>query len=204
MLFWLDIFGIAVFACSGALAAGQRRMDLFGVVVLAFVTAVGGGTVRDLVIGHSPVFWVRDPVYAWVAIGAGILTFGLAHFYRLRSEMLVIADAIGLAVFTVIGTRIGIDQVGPGVIATMTGIMSGVLGGVIRDVLANRVPLIFQREIYASAALLGAIALQVMEGFDVAAVVSALVAGTIVLGLRLAALRWQLHLPLFPDRSRWR
>lgn len=202
MMFWLDVFGIAVFACSGALAAGQRRMDLFGVVVLAFVTAVGGGTVRDLVIGNSPVFWVRDPVYAWVAIGAGLLTFGLAHFYRLRSETLVIADAIGLAVFTVIGTRIGLDQVGPGVIATMTGIMSGVLGGVIRDVLANRVPLIFQREIYASAALLGAIALQVMERLDVAPVISALVAGIMVLGLRLAALKWQLHLPLYPNRSR--
>lgn len=201
-MFWLDVFGIAVFACSGALAAGQRRMDLFGVVVLAFVTAVGGGTVRDLVIGNSPVFWVRDPVYAWVAIGAGLLTFGLAHFYRLRSETLVIADAIGLAVFTVIGTRIGLDQVGPGVIATMTGIMSGVLGGVIRDVLANRVPLIFQREIYASAALLGAIALQVMERLDVAPVISALVAGIMVLGLRLAALKWQLHLPLYPNRSR--
>ena len=201
MIYWLDLFGIAVFACSGALAAGQRRMDLFGVMVLAFVTAVGGGTVRDLVIGITPVFWVRDPVYAWVALGAGVVTFMIAHVYRLRGEMLVIADAFGLAVFTVIGTRIGVDQLGPGVIATMTGVMSGVVGGVIRDVLANRVPLVFQREIYASAALLGAVILQLLDASGVAPPVPALVAGALVLGLRLAAVKWQLHLPLYPGRS---
>ena len=177
-------------------------MDLFGVLVLAFVTAVGGGTVRDLVIGNTPVFWVRDPVYAWLALGAGAATFLAAHVFRLRSEMLVIADAFGLAVFTVIGTRIGVDHLGPGVIATMTGVMSGVVGGVIRDVLANRVPLVFQREIYASAALLGAIVLQLMDEFGIVPPVPALVAGTLVLGLRLAAVKWQLHLPVYPGRSR--
>lgn len=201
MIYWLDLFGISVFACSGALAAGQRRMDLFGVVVLAFVTAVGGGTFRDLFIGNTPVFWVRDPVYVWVALVAGVVTFVAAHVYRLRSESLVIADALGLAIFTVIGTRIGVDQMGPGVIATMTGVMSGVVGGVIRDALANRVPLVFQREIYASAALLGAVVLQVIDGFAVAPPVPALVAGALVLGLRLAALKWQLHLPVYPTRS---
>lgn len=202
MIYWLDLFGTAVFACSGALAAGQRRMDLFGVLVLAFVTAVGGGTVRDLVIGGTPVFWVRDPWYVWVALGAGAATFLVAHVYRLRSEILVIADAFGLAVFTVIGTRIGVDQIGPGVIATMTGVMSGVVGGVIRDVLANRVPLILQREIYASAALLGAVLLQIMDGLAVVPPAPALAAGALVLGLRLAALKWQLHLPVYPGRSR--
>lgn len=201
MIYWLDLFGIAVFACSGALAAGQRRMDLFGVVVLAFVTAVGGGTVRDLVLGNTPVFWVRDPVYVWVALGAGVATFTIAHFHRLRSETLVIADAFGLAVFTVIGTRLGVDQLGPGVIATMTGVMSGVVGGVIRDVFANRVPLVFQRELYASAALLGAIVLQLMDAYGVAPPVPALVAGAMVLGLRFAAVKWQLHLPVYPRRT---
>lgn len=202
MIYWLDLFGIAVFACSGALAAGQRRMDLFGVLVLAFVTAVGGGTVRDLVIGNTPVFWVRDPVYVWVALGAGAVTFLVAHVHHLRNETLAIADAFGLAVFTVIGTRIGVEQIGPGVIATMTGVMSGVLGGVIRDVFANRVPLIFQREIYASAALLGALVLQLMDGAGIAPPLPALVAGAVVLGLRLAALKWQLRLPAYPGRSR--
>lgn len=201
MIYWLDLFGIAVFACSGALAAGQRRMDLFGVVVLAFVTAVGGGTIRDLVIGNTPVFWVRDPVYVWVAVGIGMLTFLVAHVHRFRAESLAIADAFGLAVFTVIGTRIGVDQIGPGVIAAMTGVMSGVAGGIIRDVLANRVPLVLQREIYASAALLGAILLQILDAFTFEPPIPALVAGAVVLGLRLAALQWQLHLPPYPDRS---
>ena len=198
MIYWLDLFGVAVFACSGALAAGQKRMDLFGVVVLAFVTAVGGGTLRDLVIGDTPVFWVRDPVYVWVALAAGILTFIAAHVRRFNSEALVIFDAIGLAVFTVIGTRIGMEHAGPGVIATMTGVMSGVVGGILRDVLVNRIPLILRKEIYASAALLGAITLQVLDAFKLQASVSAIVTGILVLSLRLAAVRWQLHLPSFP------
>jgi uncharacterized membrane protein YeiH len=157
--------------------------------------------VRDLVIGVTPVFLVRDPVYVWVAIVAGIATFAAAHVRAPRGRLLIVADAIGLAVFTVIGTRIGVDQVGPGVIATMTGVMSGVVGGVIRDVLVNRLPLVFQREIYASAALLGAVVLQLLDGLGLASPLPALVAGAIVLGLRLAALKWQLHLPMFPDRK---
>lgn len=201
MIYWLDLFGVAVFACSGALAAGQRRMDLFGVVVLAFVTAVGGGTLRDLIIGSTPVFWVRDPIYIWVALGAGVLTFAAAHIRHISSDMLIIADAFGLAVFTVIGTRVGLDQAGPGVIAVMTGVMSGVAGGIIRDVLVNRVPLVLRREIYASAALLGAVTLQMLDAVGIQTSLSALIAGALVLGIRLAAVRWQLHLPSFPGRS---
>jgi len=200
VIYWLDLFGIAVFACSGALAAGQKRMDLFGVVVLAFVTAVGGGTLRDLVIGNAPVFWVRDPVYVWVALGAGLLTFLAAHLHRFSADTLVIADALGLAVFSVLGTRVGVAQVGPGIIAAMTGVMSGVVGGILRDVLVNRVPLVLRREIYASAALLGAIALQLLDAAGLATPYPALLAGALVLALRLAAVRWQLHLPAFPDR----
>jgi uncharacterized membrane protein YeiH len=198
MIYWLDLFGIAVFACSGALAAGQKRMDLFGVLVLAFVTAVGGGTLRDLVIGNTPVFWVRDPVYVWMALAAGLLTFVAAHLRRFSPDTLVVADALGLAVFSVIGTRVGVDHVGPGVIAAMTGVMSGVVGGIVRDVLVNRVPLVLRREIYASAALLGAIMLQWLDALALPTPYPALLAGTLVLALRLAAVRWQLHLPVFP------
>lgn len=201
MIYWLDLFGIAVFACSGALAAGQKRMDLFGVLVLAFVTAVGGGTLRDLVIGVTPVFWVRDPVYVWVAIGAGALTFVAAHLRRISSDILIVADALGLAVFTVLGTRVGVDQIGPGAISAITGVMSGVAGGIIRDVLANRVPLIFRQEIYASAALLGAVILQLLDYWGVASPMPALIAGTVVLVLRLAAVKWHLRLPVFPRKQ---
>jgi uncharacterized membrane protein YeiH len=201
MIYWLDLFGVAVFACSGALAAGQKRMDLFGVVVLAFVTAVGGGTLRDLVIGNTPVFWVRDPVYVWVALGAGVLTFVAAHLRRFDAKVLVIADALGLAVFSVLGTRVGVEQVGAGVIAAMTGVMSGVVGGIVRDVLVNRVPLVLRREIYASAALLGAVVLQLLDAAQLPTPYPALLAGALVLALRLAAVRWQLHLPAFPGRS---
>ncbi|MCP5299448.1 MAG: trimeric intracellular cation channel family protein [Chromatiaceae bacterium] len=201
VIYWLDLFGVAVFACSGALAAGQKRMDLFGAAVLAFVTAVGGGTLRDLVIGVSPVFWVRDPLYVWVALASGLAAFAVAHFRHPRSNLLMIADAFGLAVFTVVGTRIGVDQLGPGVIAAMTGVMSGVVGGIIRDVLVNRVPLVLRREIYASAALLGAITLQLLDAMQIPTPVPALIAGALVLALRLAALRWQLHLPAFPSRG---
>jgi uncharacterized membrane protein YeiH len=167
-----------VFACSGALAAGLRRMDLFGVVVPAFVTAVGGGTLRDLVLGDSPMFWVRDALYIWVAVGAGLVTFAAVHL-----------------------RRIGLDQTGPGVIAAMTGVMSAVVGGIVHDMLVNRAPLILRREIYASAAVLGTVVLQVLDALGMQTSLSAAIAGTMPLLLRLAAVRWQLHLPSFPRRN---
>lgn len=200
-LYYLDLFGVVVFAISGALAAGQRRMDLFGVVVLALVTALGGGTLRDLVLDAGPVFWVRDPLYIVLVTLTAITTFLLAHRVRIPVQALNVADAFGLAVFTVIGARLGLEHTGSPVIAVMMGVMTGVVGGMLRDVLANKVPLVLRREIYASAALCGAIVLVLATTLGAGAGLAATLSITVTLGLRLAALRWGLGLPVFPVRD---
>lgn len=198
MLYTLDIFGTAVFAVSGALAAGRKQMDLFGVVVLAVVTAVGGGTFRDLVLGATPVFWVRDPLYLGTATAAALLTFGAARITRIPPVGLQLADAVGLATFTVIGTQAALVHAVSPAVAVLMGVMTGVLGGMVRDVLAGEVPLVLRREIYATASLCGAVALVGIEAAGAEANVAVGAAATVTLCLRLVALRWKLSLPVFP------
>lgn len=200
MIYVLDIFGVVVFAVAGSLAAGRKHMDLFGVVILALVTALGGGTLRDLTLGISPVFWVSDPLYILVAVAAAILTFVLARSFDLPGRLLLIADAFGLAVFTVIGVRkaLGVG-VHPG-IAVMMGVMTGVAGGMIRDVLSGEIPLILRREIYATASLCGAVAFVGLLRLFPEAPLSTITAVGVILCVRLAAIHWKLSLPTFAQR----
>jgi len=193
----MDLFGVAVFAITGSLAAGKKRMDFFGVVVLATVTALGGGTLRDLVLGSGPVFWVSAPVYLLVAVATAIVTFFLVRFFGLSLKLLSVADAFGLAVFTVLGTQKALDMgISPG-IAVVMGVMTGVVGGMIRDVLSGEIPLILRREIYATASLCGAVTFCVvsvaLQNQGLAAITSVIV----TLGLRLSAIKWKMSLPLY-------
>ena len=153
---WLtlsDGFGVLVFAISGALAAGRRSMDIFGVLVIGFVTALGGGTLRDLLLGIHPVSWIKNPVYLLLVTIAVILTLlGGRISHRFDERIMIVSDAFGLAVFTVIGVQIALQQsfVSPPV-AIMMGVITGVAGGAIRDVICNDIPLVLKREIYATA-----------------------------------------------------
>lgn len=197
VLYMLDLFGTAVFAVSGALAAGRRRMDLFGALVIAAVTAVGGGTVRDLILDRHPVFWVQDLRYLGVIVGAGGLTFTYISFFRPPDRSLEVADALGLAVFTVVGARVALEVGAPSVVVVIMSATTATVGGMIRDVLCDETPLILRKEIYATAALAGGglfLGLRAL-GAPEAAVVGVTIAG--VSAARLAALRWQLHLPSF-------
>jgi uncharacterized membrane protein YeiH len=197
LLYVMDLFGVAVFAITGSLAAGKKHMDLFGVVVLATVTALGGGTLRDLVLGASPVFWISAPIYLLIAVLTAIVTFFLVRFCGLPLKLLLVADAFGLAVFTVLGTQKALDMGISHGIAVVMGVMTGVVGGMIRDVLSGEIPLILRREIYATASLCGAITFcfvsATLQNQSIAAVVSVIV----TLGLRLSAIRWKMSLPLF-------
>ncbi len=197
LLYVMDLFGVAVFAITGSLAAGKKRMDLFGVVVLATVTALGGGTLRDLVLGASPVFWVSAPIYLIVAVATAIVTFFLVRFCGLPLRLLAVADAFGLAVFTVLGTQKALDMgISPG-IAVVMGIMTGVVGGIIRDILSGEIPLILRREIYATASLCGAITFCVISVALQKQGLAAIVSVIVTLVLRLSAIKWKMSLPLY-------
>src|SRR5690606_12060419 len=152
-----NLFGVAVFAISGALAAGRKSLDLVGVVVLATVTAVGGGTLRDLLLDRHPVFWIAETENLVVALAAALLTLVYVRFRHPPERALLIADGLGLAVFTIGGTQIAAATGMSGFLPAIMGVMTGVAGGAVRDVLTAEIPLILRRgHLYATAALAGA------------------------------------------------
>ena len=197
VLYGLDLFGTAIFAISGALAAGRRHMDLFGMLVIATVTAVGGGTVRDLLLNRHPVFWISDLTYLGVIAPSAILTFGYTSFMKPPRNALPVADAFGLAVFTVVGAKVALTVGAPSVVVILMGAVTGTVGGMIRDVLCDETPLILRREIYATASLLGGGAYVLLTRTTLSDPVISTATVFLVFAVRLAALRWQLHLPSF-------
>jgi uncharacterized membrane protein YeiH len=201
ILYTLDLLGVAVFAVSGALMAARKELDLLGVVVAATVTAIGGGTLRDLLLDRNPIFWIADPTYPTVILVAALLTLFYTRHARVPERALLLADAGGLALFTVSGATIA-EQLGlPAPSVVLMGTLTGCAGGLLRDVLCNEVPLILRRDVYATAAICGAItylvALRVGAG-DLAAV---LLGMAVVIVLRVAAIYRGLHLPTFPLRD---
>jgi uncharacterized membrane protein YeiH len=197
LIYILDLFGVAVFAISGALVAGRKQMDLFGVVVLAVVTGIGGGTLRDMLLGLTPVFWIYDPAYIWVAALTALATVYLSRHMRLSRRVLLNADAFGLALFCVIGAEKALGVDAPPLIAVLMGVLTGVFGGIIRDVLSREVPLIFTRDIYATAALLGSSVFVALSYLEAPRTLAILLAMACALALRLAAIRYHMALPVF-------
>lgn len=199
LVYWLDIIGTAVFAISGVLLAGKLRMDPFGVLVLGVVTAIGGGTIRDMALNHGPVFWVKDPTDLVVAMVTCLLTIVLVRQpRRLPKWILPVLDAVGLAVFVGIGVnRAFYAETGP-LVAICMGVVTGVGGGIIRDVLAREIPMILRTEIYATACIAGGIVhatAYFMFGVDLET--ASMCGMAITLIIRLAAIRWHLKLPTF-------
>ena len=195
LLYLLDLIGTAAFAASGALAGVHRRMDLFGVLVLGMVTAIGGGTLRDLLLGDLPPFCLKNETYLWLPVAVALLVFLTHRFLPKIENPLLYFDAIGLATFVVIGTgKALIFHTGP-FGAVLLGVMTGTAGGVIRDILSNEIPLIMRREIYASACLIGGSLLVLLHHFKVPHELSLLLAAGSVILLRLLAIHYNWSLP---------
>lgn len=198
LLYLIDLIGVAVFAVSGALAAGRKRLDLLGVVVVATVTAIGGGTTRDLLLDRHPVFWVADPSYLALIAVAALSTVVYVRWRRPPEKALALADAFGLAFFVISGAGIAAELDLPGISVVVMGVLTGVAGGVIRDILTTEIPMILrQGELYATAAITGAAVFLVLMRLDAPAPVPALVGMAVIVALRLAAIVWGLRLPVF-------
>jgi uncharacterized membrane protein YeiH len=195
LLYYLDLAGVAVFAASGVLAARDRDLDLLGIIVVAVITAIGGGTLRDLLLDRHPIFWVTDPWYLVVIIGAAGLTIAYLRVRPPPGATLLVADALGLALFALSGARLAEAAECPPLIVVVMGTMTGVTGGVLRDVITARVPLILQREIYATAAIIGIVAYQALLALGTPPVAAFGAGMAVVVALRLVAIRWGLHLP---------
>ena len=191
---------VAVSAITGVLEAGRKPIDLFGVVLVALVSALGGGTIRDLLL-QRPVFWVADQTYLAAAIAAGVATFVVVRLVRLPANLFVVPDAMGLALFTIIGTQTALALGAPWIVATFLGVVTGVFGGVLRDILCNEVPLVFAGELYATASWAGAMLFVGLLRLGVAGGNASLLAMAAIFLLRMAAIRWRITLPSFSSRN---
>ena len=193
----IEFTGVAVFAISGALAAGRKSLDLLGVIVIAMVTATGGGTIRDLLLDRT-VFWIARPEYLVVIFFAALLTIPYVRYSRPPEKFLQVADALGLALFSIAGARIALSLESGGLIAVVMGTITGAFGGVLRDVLCNEIPMILRKgQIYATAAIAGCALLVVLDRFGVALNITSAAGATTVALLRLAAIAFDLSLPVF-------
>ena len=202
MRYLFEHLGVAVFAITGVLAAKNKRVDLFGVIVLALVTALGGGTLRDLILRTDP-FWMSDASFVLTASGMAAVTFVAARCWEAPASLLLIVDACGLALFTMLGTEKALAFSASNIAAVVLGVITGVAGGMIRDVLTDEVPLVLRTGtyLYATAALCGAVAFVILVPHTTSRLVSESIALAVTLGLRLAAIRWRLRLPEFHTRS---
>jgi uncharacterized membrane protein YeiH len=195
LIYLLDLSAVAVCAITATLEAHRRELDLFGVWVIAIISGIGGGTVRDILLGRLPVYWIHDPIYVMVGIVSGTLTFFLGRRLDLPKNFFLIPDAIGLALFTVIGTSVALKLGAPWLIASLMGVITGVFGGVIRDILCNEVPLILRTDIYATASLAGAMLFIALVQLGTPNNHAMLIAMSSIVVIRLAAIRWHIHLP---------
>jgi len=197
IFYLLDLLGVAVFAVSGALAAGRAGLDLLGVVVIAAFTAVGGGTVRDLLLNRHPIFWIADSRYLAVIFLASLLTVAYMRVLPMPQNAFLVVDALGLALFALSGAEIAETVNASAVIVVLMGTMTGVAGGVLRDILTGVVPLVLRRDIYASAATAGIVLYLLLQAAGVKHSVAFGLGMACVVTIRLLAILWNWQLPTF-------
>lgn len=197
----LDWFGLCVFSITGALAASRKQMDIVGFALLGSVTGIGGGTIRDVVLGVQPVFWVVQPAYLLACVVVACTTFFFAHIPHQRQKIIVWFDAIGLAVFAVTGAGAALAHGANATIAVAMGVASATFGGIIRDILGGESPIILSQEIYITAALVGSVVFVGLIGLGTSQDIAVAFGFFAGFGLRAAALYWGLTLPRYRPKE---
>ena len=196
-LFIIDILGTFSFAVSGAFLAMEKKLDPFGVLVIAFVTAIGGGTLRDMMIGNLPVSWLTNSTATIVIFSAAIATMLFGRYLRHLTTALFLFDALGLGLFTIVGVKMGIAKdFSPGVCIAL-GTITACFGGVVRDVLLNNIPLLFRKEIYALACIAGGLVYFLLRNLQMDADIVTIICILLVFTIRVVAVRFKLSLPRF-------
>jgi len=203
LLLVIYLVAITTEAMSGALAAGRRNMDIFGVAVIAFVTALGGGTIRDVILGNFPIGWTQHPEYVYLVILAGLATTLLARFMHHMKSVFLMLDAMGLVAFSLIGCNVALQLDYPVVVVIMAGMLTGISGGILRDVLCNQVPVVFCRELYASVSLFVCTLFLALRSLGVDTDLNTALCFVIGFGFRMLALRFSWKLPTFSYQQRW-
>jgi uncharacterized membrane protein YeiH len=191
----IDVLGTAAFAISGASYAIEKRLDIFGVIILAFATAIGGGTLRDMLIGNLPVAWMRNELIIGVILAAAVGTILLKGLHKKFSVTLFLFDSLGLGLFTIVGMSKGNEAGFPPGMCIALGTITACFGGVLRDVLLSQVPLIFRKEIYASACIAGGSLLLLLQYFGMAQQIAEVICIVSIVLIRTIAVKYKLSLP---------
>lgn len=192
-----DLLGTVAFAISGALAAINRKLDLFGIFIISFVTAVGGGTVRDMLIGTTPVNWMENTIYIYLIGVVTLLTILFRNKIYYLKTSLFLFDTIGLGIFTITGVEAGIQKGLDPIICVALGVMTGTFGGVIRDILCNEIPVIFRKEIYATASITGGLAFVFLLHLGLNTSLIYIITSLIIIVIRLVVVKYKISLPTF-------
>ena len=193
----IDILGTIAFAVSGAFLAMEKKLDPFGVLVLAFVTAIGGGTLRDILIGNLPVSWLRNETASIVIFSAAVVTMLFGRYLKKFTTTLFLFDAVGLGLFTLIGIKLGVEKDFSVGICITLGTITACFGGVVRDVLLNNIPLLFRKEIYVMACIAGGAVYFLLREMNIDPDLSTILGILIIFVIRIIAVRYKLFLPQF-------
>jgi uncharacterized membrane protein YeiH len=196
----IDLIGVAVFAVTGALVASRKQMDVFGFALLGTVTGLGGGTLRDLLLGVAPVFWVRAPVYVAICVSISAVVFFTAHIPESRYRLLLWLDAVGLSFFCIVGAQKAFAADAGAFIAVVMGVMTATFGGIVRDMVVGEVPLLLHKEIYVTAALAGSLVFVGLLMLSLPQTIAAVCGFAACFAVRAAALRYGWALPTYKPR----
>jgi len=199
LIYTIDILGTFAFAISGALVASDKKFDIFGVLIIAFVTAFGGGMLRDILINAHPINWIGDLNYIWTIFLAVFLTFLFKSKIAFLSKTLFLFDTIGISVFTLLGLQKGLSFDLHPFISIIMGMVSAVFGGVLRDVLTNKIPLIFKKEIYSSACLAGGLSYLILNLVAIPKEINFIISASVIIIIRLISVKYELELPKIND-----
>ena len=193
--FYLDILGTVAFAISGVLVAMDKKLDIFGVFIIAFVTAVGGGALRDMLIGNVPVTWLTQPIYLYTILQTVVISVLFQNQLKYLRRSLFLFDTIGIGLYTLLGIEKGLAVALSPIMCIGLGTITASFGGVIRDILCNEIPVIFRKEIYATACILGGLSYFVLRLLPIPDTYSYLIAILMVIGIRVLAVKFKIALP---------
>lgn len=191
----IDILGTFAFAVSGVFSAMEKKLDVFGILIISFVTAIGGGTIRDVLVGNFPVNWLQNDLAILVIFVSAIATMLFSSYFKHLNTALSLFDALGLGLFTIVGVQVGLEKNFSGGICVALGTISACFGGVLRDVLLNKLPLIFHKEIYALACIMGGVAYYFLHRTNLNDDISKIICIILIFVIRIIAVRFQLSLP---------
>jgi len=199
-LYWITLIAVVVSSASGVLKAGTKQFDLFGVIIIAIATGLGGGSLRDMML-YRPVFWIQDQIFFIASIASAVAIFFAARFLKISPKHFLIADAAGLATFGIAGTLVSLIAGAPALTASFMGVITGTMGGILRDLLCNEQPVVFSSPLYATVSWVGSLIFVGLLYLHIDITLSAICAGSLIFVSRLLAIHYKISLPKFRFKS---